>query len=154
MSLDAREPPGGDFVAYIEQLERAQVARQSVPGTMVAPPSAGATARLTASQAEAVAAALLQTPGPSGHARSPTKPAPKFGASQQPTALSAEQAQQLLARLNAGGQAGPSLVAIVVGIGLIIGGGAMNAGPVPFFLGVAAIVWGARRLERLKKSKP
>lgn len=152
MSLDAREPPGGDFVAYIEQLERAQVARQAVPGTMVAPP--GAAARLTASQAEAAAAALLQTPGPPGQARSHAQSAPKFSASQQPAALSAEQAQQLLARLNAGGQAGPSLVAIVVGIGLIIGGGAMNAGPVPFFLGVAAIVWGARRLERLKKSKP
>ena len=153
MSLDAREPPGGDFVAYIEQLERAQVARQAVPGTMVAPP-AGAPARLTASQAEAAAAALQQTAGPPGQARSHAQSAPKFSASQQPAALSAEQAQQLLARLNAGGQAGPSLVAIVVGIGLIIGGGAMNAGPVPFFLGVAAIVWGARRLERLKKSKP
>ena len=153
MSLDAREPPGGDFVAYIEQLERAQAARQSSPGTMVAPPP-GTNARLTPSQAEAVAEALLQTPGPPGRARGPAPPAPRLGASQQPTALSAEQAQQLLARLNAGGQAGPSLVAILVGIGLIIVGGAMNAGPVPFFLGVAAIVWGARRLERLKKSKP
>lgn len=116
MSIDAREPPGGDFVAYIEQLERAQALRHAVPGTMAAP------------------------------AKAPANPTPS-------QSDSATAAQPLLSRLTAGGQAGPSLVAILVGVGLVIGGGAMNAGPVPFFLGLAAIMWGTRRLERLRKSK-
>jgi hypothetical protein len=159
MSLDPKEPPGGDFVAYIDQLLRAQAVRQAKPvvaqavGPAVpAPGSGGHAAKLTAAQAEAVAKALLQQPQGMGHARVPS--ASSSGSGGPAPALTAEQAQQLLSRLNAGGRAGPSLVAIVVGIGLIIGGGAMNAGPLPFLLGVAAVVWGARRLERLKKSRP
>ncbi len=65
MSLDPKEPPGGDFVAYIDQLLRAQAVRQAKPvvaqavGPAVpAPGSGGHAAKLTAAQAEAVAKAF------------------------------------------------------------------------------------------------
>ena len=148
MSIDAREPPGGDFVAYIDRLLRAQAARHAQPAAPVAPPAVAAR-KLSPAQAEAAAQALLLKAGTD----KPRAPSLASGTAEHAATLTAEQAQQLLARLNAGGQAGPSLVAIIVGIGLVVGGGAMNAGPLPFFLGIAAIVWGARRLERLKKSK-
>lgn len=145
MSLDAKEPPGGDFVAYIDQLLRAQAVRHAQP---VVAQAVGPAAKISTARAEV----SLQQPAGLGHPRVPSAAA--NASDSHAPALTTEQAQQLLARLGTRGQAGPSLVAIVVGIGLIIGGGAMNAGPVPFFLGVAAVVWGARRLERLKKSKP
>ncbi len=82
--LDAREPPHGDFVAFVEQIEREQLARalqphklpQLVGGKVVAGGDRDRESRpLASSEAQRVLQSLQQT-----SSRAPTDRGPLFGA--------------------------------------------------------------------------
>lgn len=122
----SQEPPNGDFVAYIERLQRESLARH----TSGQPHPANATPTLSGGS-----------------------PAPVAQASTAPT-LSAEQARELIAKLGGGQfkleQVFPML-SIGIGTLILIATVAGNEGPFNFFLGVGLIIWGAKRLEFLKK---
>lgn len=124
MNLPAsQEPPNGDFVAYVEQLQRESLARH-VSGQ----PHPGNTSHTMA-----------------GEAAPPTASA---------SVLSADQARELISALGGGNytleQVLP-LAAITLGVlGLVItliG----SRGPFAFFISVGLIIWGAKRIEFLKK---
>ncbi len=119
----SQEPPNGDFVAYIERLQRESLARHTGGQAHPAP----LTTHLSTEPA-----AAPQTSG----------------------ALSAEQARELIAKLGGGQfkleQVFPML-SIGIGTLILIATVVGNEGPFNFFIGVGLIIWGAKRLEFLKK---
>ncbi|MCU0765362.1 MAG: hypothetical protein MUF32_05025 [Burkholderiaceae bacterium] len=75
--LDAREPPRGDFVAYVEKIEREQLARAMQPHRLPQPPaggtdsSEGARRDETRTLSAAEATRLLQTLAAQGKGAAP-----------------------------------------------------------------------------------
>ncbi|MEG0820283.1 MAG: hypothetical protein RR101_08270 [Burkholderiaceae bacterium] len=123
--LASQEPPNGDFVAYIERLQRESLARHASGQ----PHPANAPQSLTSAADE-----------PSSPGGAPV--------------LSAEQARELIAKLGSGDFQFAQVIpfaAIALGVLSLVTTLISNQGPFGFFIGVGLIIWGARRLESLKK---
>jgi len=123
------EPPGGDFVAYIDELQRQSAAR--VRATAAQTGDAHSSHDLASRSAEAT-----------GSAASPV--------------LSRQQAEEMLARLarrgaTVGSRSGQ--VAVVVGIALLILWFVTRAGTPAFLIGVGLLVWGIVRQSRAARSE-
>lgn len=139
-SLPNHEPPNGDFVAYLERIEAESLARQ-----LPAAASTSAESRLVSPPATPA------TPAPAAGKR-PAATSPVNLAAP----LSADQARELLQRLGAGefslDQIAPVL-AIGAGLLVIVGTAISGRGPLGIFIGIGLVVWGAKRLEALKKGQ-
>jgi hypothetical protein len=144
------EPPNGDFVAYIEQLQRESAARILAQSkqVMVEPPAGqalgtGSSATTTALDARTESAGY----GGSGFGNAAHS---KDGiASVLP--LSRLDADKLLARLaseRARAQQVGTAISLVIGVALIFYWFASRSGVVPLLLGVGLLVWSIRKLRR------
>lgn len=122
------EPPGGDFVAFIDELQRQSAARMRARGD-------------TAADADAA-----MTPAP-GSAEAETGSAP---------VLTRQQAEALLARLARRGATGASRsgqVAVILGIALLVLWFLTRAGTVAFLIGLGLLVWGLVRQSRAARAE-
>jgi hypothetical protein len=125
----SQEPPNGDFVAYLEVLERQSaariLARSQVP-----------MAELPHAQGRAAAGRFSEA------ATEKTAPV-----------LDRQQAKELLARLTktgrASSQATPAAIAFVVGLVLLLFWFIADGGVVPFLIGIGLIAWSVSRLRGL-----
>lgn len=133
--LASQEPRNGDFVAYIEQLQKESALRMNAKSDVAMvdtrtqsanPPSAAADSRRVA-MANAPAAPVLNR----------------------------QQAEELVARLTrarASGEVAAS-IGLVVGIFLLLLWFASDAGGLPLLVGVALTVWAVSRLRRLRQQR-
>ncbi len=148
----AAEPPNGDFVAYIEQLQRESAARilaQSKQAMVELP-----TGRAPRSGSAAGAATVKTEPRSSSP--SPKAPDPADIAHPQRNTdsllpLSRLEADKLLARLasdRATAQQVGAVIALIVGVLLILYWFGSRAGVVPLLAGAGLLVWSIRRLRR------
>ncbi len=115
-----QEPPDGDFVAYIDELQRQSAAR--------------------------ISAAADQPMHETAPHRMPVAPNGAPGAAARPV-LNRQQAEELLARLAQrapGRRAGG--IALVFGIVLLLLWLTTRSGSLPFLIGIALVAWGASRL--------
>jgi len=122
-----QEPPDGDFVAYIDELQRQSAARISAGSER---PMAEAPHRMPA-------ATPLAAPD----------------AAARPV-LNRQQAEELLARLAQrapGRRAGG--IGLVVGIVLLLLWLTTRTGALPFLIGIALVAWGASRLAGAARSQ-
>lgn len=143
------EPPNGDFVAYIEQLQRESAARilaQSKP-VMVEPsgqaPGTGRSATTKTLDARPESA------GYGGYGFGNAAHSEDGTASVLP--LSRLEADKLLARLaseRAKAQQVGTAISLVIGVALIFYWFASRSGVVPLLLGVGLLVWSIRKLRR------
>jgi hypothetical protein len=124
-----QEPPGGDFVAYIDELQRQSAARVRAQG------------------------------GSTVDAHTPHKFEPLAAETQTtsaPPVLTRQQAEELLARLARRGAAVGSRsgqFAVVLGIALLILWFATRAGTLTFLIGLGLLVWGLVQQARAARAK-
>ena len=145
----AAEPPNGDFVAYIDQLQRESAARilaQSKQAMVELPasrsPASGRSASTTLAARPASAANGGYGFDNALHGKDDT-------GSVLP--LSRLEADKLLARLaseRAKAQQVGTAIGLVIGIALIFYWFVSRAGVVPLLLGVGLLVWSIRKLRR------
>jgi hypothetical protein len=115
-----QEPPNGDFVAYIDELQRQSAARMSA----------------AADRPMAEAAPHRMAGAPTAAAHPTVSPV-----------LNRQQADELLARLAQhapGRRAGA--IALIFGIVLLLVWLTTRAGALSFLIGIALVAWGAARL--------
>jgi len=132
------EPPDGDFVAYVERLQREALARHVASHARPGSPTAALPA-------------TAPTPHLPRQAGGATRPESR-------PALGAEEARELLARLKVSSSLRPGevagMIAIALGVMLILATLGGGGGPFGFFIGIALVVWGAKRLESRTKKPP
>lgn len=146
MSL-GQEPRNGDFVAYVEQLQRESAARLRAQGHV----------QLVELQHKPVV--TREVPSlPAGVAtpRAPTAPRPVSPALEtQGPVLNRKQAEELVERLKGVARnapresrpaAGPA-IALIVGALLIVNALMAKGGIVSLVIGVGLVIWGFRRLH-------
>ena len=122
-----QEPPDGDFVAYIDELQRQSAARIS----------AGSDRSMTEAASHRMPAAA-----PLGASDAAARPV-----------LDRQQSEELLARLaqrTPGRRA--SGIALFVGVVLLLLWLTTRTGALPFLIGIALVAWGASRLTRGARS--
>ena len=122
-----QEPPNGDFVAYIEALQRESAARIHLK-----------------SQVPMVDTAA------SGHG--PTAPRSTASHDASEPVLNRQQAEELLARLTHSGrrpQAAQAVIALVVGLVLLFFWFVADGGVVPLLIGLGFVAWSVSRLRSL-----
>jgi hypothetical protein len=145
----AAEPPNGDFVAYIDQLQRESAARilaQSKQVMVELPASRSPTSGRSAST---TLAARPVSAGNGGYGFDNALQGKDDTGSVSP--LSRLEADKLLARLaseRARAQQVGTAISLVIGIALIFYWFASRAGVVPLLLGVGLLVWSIRKLRR------
>lgn len=144
------EPPNGDFVAYIEQLQRESAARILAQSkqVMVEPP-AGQASGTGRSATTTVLVARPEPAGYGGYGFGNAAHSKDGTASVLP--LSRLEADKLLARLaseRAKAQQVGSAISLIIGVALIFYWFASRSGIVPLLLGVGLLVWSIRRLRR------
>jgi hypothetical protein len=128
------EPPNGDFVAYLEELERQSAAR-------VLSKSQVAFADLSQVQGRRDIAAHLPVEQRKPEGRNPSVPV-----------LDRQQAEELVARLARGrpvARATPIAVSLAIGIVLLLYWFIARGGAVPFLIGLALTIWSLSRLRGL-----
>ena len=123
--LDAREPPNGDFVAYVEKIEREQLARAMQPHKLAQLPEGGKTS--TASSAGGGARAL--------------------------SATDAQRVLQMLKAPGRNGAAAPlgKMIGVVIGAALIAFGLMAEGGIVLVLLGAVLLWHNLRKLRSAAK---
>jgi hypothetical protein len=146
----AAEPPNGDFVAYIEQLQRESAARILAQSkqVMVEPPAGQVPARGRGAPS-AIPNARPVSAGNGGYGFDNAMHGKDDTGSVLP--LSRLEADKLLARLaseRAKAQQVGTAIGLVVGVALIFYWFASRAGVVPLLLGVGLLVWSVRKLRR------
>ncbi len=122
-----QEPPDGDFVAYIEALQRESAARIHVNSRIP----------------------MVDTAAP-GHGPASTRSTPSRDASEP--VLNRQQAEELLARLTHSGrrpQASQAVIALVVGLVLLFFWFVADGGVVPLLIGLGFVAWSVSRLRSL-----
>lgn len=143
--LTSQEPRDGDFVAYIEQLQRESAARiraqSQVPMVELpanAPPRVGA---------PHPAHPPLPGPVPAGQA---TRRGSMSGDQTAPV-LDRRQAEEMLERLartGASSQNASAGVALAIGVVLLLTWFAFDTGALPFLIGIGLTLWAVSRLRR------
>jgi hypothetical protein len=122
-----QEPPDGDFVAYIEALQRESAARIHVNSQIP----------------------MVDTAAP-GHGPASTRSTANRDASEP--VLNRQQAEELLARLTHSGrrpQAAQAVIALVVGLVLLFFWFVADGGVVPLLIGLGFVAWSVSRLRSL-----
>lgn len=140
--LASQEPRDGDFVAYIEQLQRESAARiraqaqvPMVELSSASPPRAG----VSRPTADTIAAPAYTAARDAARAASPV--------------LNREQVKALqarLARTNARGKSAAVLLSI--GVALALSALMFDGGPVMLLIGIGLIVWAVTRLHALRRT--
>jgi hypothetical protein len=121
-----QEPPDGDFVAYIEALQRESAARIHVKSQIP----------------------MVDTAA--GHGPASTRSTASRDASEP--VLNRQQAEELLARLTHSGrrpQAAQAMIALVVGLVLLFFWFVGDGGVVPLLIGLGFVAWSVSRLRSL-----
>jgi len=146
--MSTQEPRNGDFVAYIEQLQRESAARlrASTRSQLVELPNTPIGTR----------DATRQPPAGALSPRAPTAPRPPAGTIEtQGPVLNRQQAEELVERLKGAVRnaprerrpaAGPA-IALIVGALMIVNALAGDGGIFPLIAGIGLVVWGFRRLH-------
>lgn len=122
-----QEPPDGDFVAYIEALQRESAARIHLNSQIP----------------------MVDTAA-SGHGPASTRSTASRDASEP--VLNRQQAEELLARLTHSGrrpQAAQAVIALVVGLVLLFFWFVADGGVVPLLIGLGFVAWSVSRLRSL-----
>lgn len=122
-----QEPPNGDFVAYIEALQRESAARIHVKSQIP----------------------MVDTAAP-GHG--PTSPSSSASHDASEPVLNRQQAEELLARLARSGRpprAAQAVIALVVGLVLLFFWFVGDGGVVPLLIGLGFVAWSVSRLRSL-----
>lgn len=122
-----QEPPNGDFVAYIEALQRESAARIHVKSQIP----------------------MVDTAAP-GHG--PTSPSSSASHDAREPVLNRQQAEELLARLTRSGRpprAAQAVIALVVGLVLLFFWFVGDGGVVPLLIGLGFVAWSVSRLRSL-----
>jgi hypothetical protein len=145
----AAEPPNGDFVAYIDQLQRESAARILAQSkqAMVELPAGQVPASGRGTSTSIAARPVSAGNGGFGFDNS----AHGNDAAGSVLPLSRLEADKLLARLaseRAKAQQVGTAISLVIGIALIFYWFASRAGVVPLLLGVGLLVWSIRKLRR------
>ena len=146
--MRTQEPRNGDFVAYIEQLQRESAARlrSQSPSQLVELPHVPVGAR------GAPRTAPVSVPA----TRTPSAPRPTTATIEtQGPLLNRQQAEELVERLRGvkrsapreGRPAAGPAVALMVGALLIVNALMANGGIVSLAIGVGLVIWGFRRLH-------
>lgn len=120
-----QEPPNGDFVAYIEALQRESAARIHVKSQIP----------------------MVDTAAP-GHG--PTSPSSSASHNASEPVLNRQQAEELLARLTRSGRpprAAQAVIALVVGLVLLFFWFVGDGGVVPLLIGIGFVAWSVSRLR-------
>jgi len=123
----SQEPRDGDFVAYIDALQRESAARI---------------------HAKAQQPMVETMPGGQG----PATPRATGGPTVAEPVLNRQQAEELLRRLARSGrspQAASAAAALAIGLVLLLFWFVTNSGAVPLLLGIGLIAWAVSRLRRL-----
>jgi hypothetical protein len=128
---ESQEPPDGDFVAYLEAIERRQLAALRLQHTL---PSPGATM-----------AGGVQEPNAEQPALSRAEAEAQRRRLQQPTTSRSAAHAALPAAI---------VVALIVGAVLLFSGLFSDGGPFLFVIGVALLVYGVRRLLQFRRGVP
>jgi len=146
--MNSQEPRNGDFVAYIEQLQRESAARLRSQGRaqlIELPHTPVGTRDASRNAARSLPAA-----------RAPAAPRPATATIEtQGPVLNRQQADELVERLkstrrNATRESRPAAapaIALMVGALLIVNAVMANGGIVSLMIGVGLVVWGFRRLH-------
>jgi hypothetical protein len=148
----AAEPPNGDFVAYIDQLQRESAARilaQSKQAMVELP--AGQVPASGRGTSTSVAARPVSAGNGGNGGFGFDNSAHGNDAAGSVLPLSRLEADKLLARLaseRAKAQQVGTAISLVIGIALIFYWFASRAGVVPLLLGVGLLVWSIRKLRR------
>jgi hypothetical protein len=142
--LTSQEPRDGDFVAYIELLQRESAARihaqSQVPMVELpanAPPRTG-----TPRPAQ---------PSPSSVAASQTTRRGSMSGDESTPVLDRRQAEEMLARLARSGatsQNASAVVALGIGVVLLLTWFVFDTGALPFLIGIGLTLWAVSRLRR------
>jgi hypothetical protein len=122
-----QEPPNGDFVAYIEALQRESAARIHLKSQIP----------------------MVDTAAP-GHG--PTSPRSTASHDASEPVLNRQQAEELLARLTRSGrppQATQAVIALAVGLVLLFFWFVADGGAVPLLIGIGFVAWAVSRLRSL-----
>lgn len=143
--LTSQEPRDGDFVAYIEQLQRESAAR-------IRAQSQVPMVELPANTPPRTGAPRPANPPPSGlgPAGQATRRGSMSGDETAPV-LDRRQAEEMLARLARSGatsQNASASVALAIGIVLLLSWFAFDTGALPFLVGLGLTLWAASRLRR------
>ena len=123
----APEPADGDFVAYIEALQRESAARIQLKSQIP----------------------MVDTAA-SGHV--PTSPLSTASRNASEPVLNRQQAEELLARLTRSGrppQATQAVIALAVGLVLLFFWFVADGGAVPLLIGIGFVAWAISRLRSL-----
>lgn len=133
--LASQEPRNGDFVAYIEQLQKESAARMNAKSDV----------------------AMVETRSQSANPHSAATDSSRAAKADPRTApvLDRKQAEELLARLaraRAPGEVAPS-IGLIVGIFLLLAWFASDAGGLPLVVGLALTAWAISRLRRLRQGR-
>jgi hypothetical protein len=122
--LDSREPPGGDFVAFVEKIEREQLARAMLPHKL---PHLSAGGKVVTDEAPAEGARAL-------------------------SAGEAQRVLQMLKTQGRDGTSAPlgAMVGVILGAALIAFGLLAEGGFVLLILGAALLWHGLRKLRRAR----
>jgi hypothetical protein len=145
----AAEPPNGDFVAYIEQLQRESAARILAQSKQVMVDLPAGRSPTSGRSASTTLAARPVSAGNGGYGFDNAAHGNDGTGSVLP--LSRLEADKLLARLaseRAKVQQVGTAISLVIGIALIFYWFASRAGVVPLLLGVGLLVWSVRKLRR------
>lgn len=144
----ATEPPNGDFVAFIEQLQRESAARILAQSKQVMVELPAGHTPASGRSASTTLAAQPASAGSAGYGFGKAAPS-----ADDTTALplSRLDADKLLARFaseRARAQQIGTSISLVIGVALIFYWFASRSGVVPLLLGVALLVWSIRKLRR------
>jgi len=131
----SQEPRDGDFVAYIEQLQKESAVRMNAKSDVAMVDTRAQSANPHSAATDSRRVAMATAP-----------PAP---------VLDRQQAEELVARLTrarASGEVAAS-IGLVVGIFMLLVWFASDAGGLPLVVGIALTVWAISRLRRLRQQR-
>lgn len=138
--VTSQEPRDGDFVAYIEALQRESEARLHRPQ-----PALGAPAHRGGH--------MTESPGP-GRPASPGIDTQSDAAARVLSRLQADELLARLARTGASSQARGAGIALAVGVVLLLFWFIADGGAIPFLVGLALTLGSISRLRRLGQPGP
>jgi hypothetical protein len=143
--LTSQEPRDGDFVAYIEQLQRESAARihaqsqvRMVELPANAPPRTGAPRPAQLPPSGSVPAGQATRRG-------------SMSGDESPPLLDRRQAEEMLARLARSGASSHNAsagIALAIGAVLLLTWFAFDTGALPFLIGLGLTLWAVSRLRR------
>ncbi len=133
--LASQEPRNGDFVAYIEQLQKESAVRMNAKSDVAMVDTRAQSANAHSAGPESRRVATADAPGT--------------------PVLDRQQAEELVARLSRARVPGEvaASIGLIVGIFMLLVWFASDAGGLPFLVGLALTVWALSRLRRRRQQR-